>query len=230
MHTHRRWQHITDYFRSVSKQMHEQAAPIFYGLNSFHFPWATSAWMQLESFLATIGPANVTRLRSIRIHAPLWHRGTQEDFVEGALLDLTSPASRLGVVKPTARDRLLSAIRSSVQTLSKAGKLEHFSLDLEHGMVTDRWTGRYNNDRQLIAITDAEEHVVRKQQGVELLRKLSECDSLLTKPQLTLHHPSPAAKIAKYDLSEFRSRLSGVIREAEKYGWQVEQHLKGRRW
>lgn len=148
--------------------MHARAAPIFYGQNTFHFSWATSAWMQLESFLATIGPANVGHLRYIRIHAPLWHRGIQEDFVEGAILDLTSPASRLGVVKPAARDRLLSAIKSSVQALLEAGQLEVLSLDLEHGMVTDRWTGRYSNDRQLIAISDAEEHVIRKQQGIEL--------------------------------------------------------------
>lgn len=208
--------------------MHARAAPVFYGRNVFSFPWLTSAWMQLESFLATIGPANVGHLRKIQVHAPLWHREIQNDFVEGAILDLTSPASRLGVVKPAARDRLLSAVRSSVQALLKAGKLEMLSLDLEHGMVTDRWTGRYSNDRHLIAASDAEESVVRKQHGIELLKKLSDCKSLKTKPLLTLHHPT--GQIAKYDLSEFRSRLAGVIREAEKYGWKVDQHLKvGRR-
>lgn len=211
----------------VSKGLHARAAPVFYSQNVFHFPRATSAWMQLESFLATIGPVNVSHLRRLQIHTPLWHREIQNDFVEGAILDLTSPASRLGVVKPAARDRLLSAVRSSVQALLKAGKLERLSLDLEHGMRTDRWTGRYSNDRHLIAASDAEESVVRKQQGIELLKRLSECKSLRAKPLLTLHHPSPS--IAKYDLSEFRSRLAGVIREAEKYGWKVDQHLKGGR-
>ncbi|KAK4498944.1 hypothetical protein PRZ48_009455 [Zasmidium cellare] len=211
----------------VSKGVHARAAPVFYGENVFHFPWATSAWMQLESFLATIGPINISHLRNIHIHTPLWHRGVQEDFVEGAILDLTSPASRLGVVKPASRDRLLSAIRSTVQALLKAGQLERFKIDLEHGMVTDRWTGRYSNDRHLIAASEAEESVVRKRQGIELLKKLSECVSLKAKPRLTVHHPT--ATTAKYDLSEFRSRLAGVIREAEKYGWTVDQHLKGGR-
>lgn len=206
--------------------MHARAAPVFYGKNVFSFTWATSAWMQLESFLATIGPVNVDHLRKLLIHAPLWHRGFQNDFVEGAILDLTSPASRLGVIKPAARDRLLSAVRSSVHALLKTGKLECLSLDLEHGMMTDRWTGRYSNDRHLIAASDAEESVVRRQQGIDLLRKLSECKSLKSKPLLTLHHPSPTGQIAKYDLSEFRARLAGVILEAEKYGWKVDQHLK----
>lgn len=186
--------------------MHSRATPIFNGQNCFHFPWATSASTQLESFLVTIGPVNVGHLRNISIHVPLWYRGIHEDFVEGAILDLTSPASRLGVVQPAATDRLLSAIRSSVQALLKAGMLQHLSLDLEHGMVTDRWTGRYSSDRQLIATPDAQEHVVRKRQGVELLGKLGELESLRIEPQLSLHHP--ILSIAKYDLSEFRSRLA----------------------
>lgn len=214
----------------VSQDVHKRATAIFYGRNTFQFPWATTAWMQLESFLATIGPANIGKLRSIGIHAPLWHRGMQEDFVEGAMLDLTSPASRLAVVTPAPRDRLLSAVKTCTQVLAKAGSLENLSIDLEHGMTTDRWIGRYSNDRQMIAVGDAEEHVARKQHGIELLKKLTQSLDSATAPVLSLHHPSPSAKIQKHDLSEFRMRLSGVIREAQKYGWEVDQHLKGTRW
>lgn len=210
----------------VSKDMHAQAAPIFYGGNNFRFPWASSAWMQLESFLATIGSQNVSELRHITVHCPLWYRGIKEDYLEGAVLDLTSPASRLGVVKSSSRDRLLSAIAWSVEALSKAGNLKTFAIDLEHGLTTERWAGSYSNSRRLIAMNEADEHVSRKQEGVKLLKSLSE--SLPSQPVVTIHHQKSG--IGKHDLSEFRSRLAGVIREAAKYGWKVDQQLKSERW
>ena len=84
----------------VSHAVHKTAAQVFYSQNVFKFPCATSAWMQLESFIATIGPHNVAQVQHLRIHVPMWHRGIQEDFVDGAVMDLISPASRLAVVKP----------------------------------------------------------------------------------------------------------------------------------
>lgn len=211
---------------TVSKAMHAQAASVFYGSNTFRFPWPTSAWMQLESFLATIGPVNVGMLRNITIHCPLWHRGTKEDFLEGAILDLTSPASRLGIVKPSSRDRLLSAIAGSVEALSMAGMLETLAIDLENGLTSERWAGSYSNNRRLIAMSEAEEHVSRKTEGVRLLKSLS--GSLPLPPVLTIYHQKSG--IGKHDLSEFRSRLAGVIREANKYGWKVDQRLKAGAW
>ncbi|KAF7195186.1 hypothetical protein HII31_03392 [Pseudocercospora fuligena] len=210
----------------VSRDVHNIAAPIFYGQNTFQFPWPTTAWMQLESFLATIGPQNVSLLRNVDIHAPLWHRGIHEDYVEGAMLDLTSPASRMAIVTPPHQDRLLSAIQSSLQALR--GNITGISFTLEHGMSTDRWTGRYTGDRQLIAIGDAEDYVKRKEEGIALLQDFGKF--LAVTPTLHLHHPNPSAKIQKHDKAEFRSRYPGVKREAEKYGWQVDSQLKGRRW
>lgn len=206
---------------AVSRDMHAQAASVFYGNNTFSFPWPSSAWMQLESFLATIGPINVSKLRHITIHCPLWHRGIKEDFLEGAILDLTSPASRLGVVKPPSRDRLLSAIAGSIEALSKPGKLDIFAVELEHGLITERWAGNYSNARRLIAMSEANEHITRKNQGVQILKSLSE--SLPHPPVLNVYHPTPG--VGKHDLSEFRSRLASVIREALKYGWKVDQRL-----
>ncbi|KXT07633.1 hypothetical protein AC578_10123 [Pseudocercospora eumusae] len=209
----------------VSRDVHNIAAPIFYSQNTFQFPWPTTAWMQLESFLATIGPQNASLLRNVDIHAPLWHRGVQEDYVEGAMLDLTSPASRMAIVTPPHQDRLLSAIQSSLRALR--GNITGISFTLEHGMSTDRWTGRYTGDRQLIAIGDAEDYVKRKEEGMDLLKEFGK--SLAVTPTLHLHHPNPSAKIQKHDKAEFRSRYPGVKREAEKYGWQVDSQLKGRR-
>ncbi|EME44152.1 hypothetical protein DOTSEDRAFT_129369 [Dothistroma septosporum NZE10] len=212
----------------VSREVHRRAVMVFYSENTFAFPWPTAAWMQLESFLATIGPTNVRRIRSISVHVPLWYRGIHEDYIEGAILDLTAPASRLGVVQLIGRDRLLSAVRSCVQALSKAERLENLSLKLEHGINTDRWSGTYSNNRQLVSAADAEEHVIRKQEGFELLRKA--CRILPQRPTLTLYHPSSTTKIAQYHISEFRSRLASVTQEANKYKWQVDQQLKGCRW
>ncbi|CZT19275.1 uncharacterized protein RCC_05121 [Ramularia collo-cygni] len=217
---------LTTGLLTVSRDVHIQASTVFYGKNRFRFPTPSSAWLQLESFLATIGPTNAGNIRNITIHCPLWHRGIKEDFLEGAILDLTSPASRLGVVKSTSRDRLLTAIAGSVEALLKSGKLENLALDLEHGLNAERWAGNYSNTRRLIAMADADEHVSRKQEGVRLLKILSE--SLHPSPVVTIYHQTPA--IGKHDLSEFRSRLARVIREAAKYGWKVDQRLQIRRW
>ena len=64
--------------------------------------------------------------------------------------------------------------------------------------------------------------------GMGLLKEFGK--SLAVTPTLHLHHPNPSAKIQKHDKAEFRSRYPGVKREAEKYGWQVDSQLKGRRW
>ena len=60
----------------VSRNLHKSASRIFYGRNEFKFPCGTSAWLQLESFQATIGPTNVAQITKLSITAPLWHRGT----------------------------------------------------------------------------------------------------------------------------------------------------------
>ncbi|KAK4954481.1 hypothetical protein LTR10_007912 [Elasticomyces elasticus] len=84
----------------VSRAMHNVAARVFYEQNTFSFPSATSAWMLLESFLVTIGANNVGRLRSLQIHVPIWRHGVNHDYIEGAIMDLASPVSRLAVIKP----------------------------------------------------------------------------------------------------------------------------------
>jgi len=217
---------LTTSLLRVSKAVHEQAARIFYGHNTFYFSWPTSAWMQLESFLATIGSVNVSYLRNIRIYAPLWHCGIQEDFLEGAILDLTSPASRMAVIKPPAYDRLLSAITSSVQRLGQAGQLTSLSLDIEHGKMADLWTERYHAARTLISTSDAGEYVDRKRKGVELLERAVE--KLAMKPKLTVYVDSTITAKCIKGASE---KLPTLVREAEKYGWEVDPVLSRKmRW
>jgi len=50
----------------VSTGVKKIAAEVFYGQNTFQFPCSTSAWMQLESFLDTIGPGNVAHIKHLR--------------------------------------------------------------------------------------------------------------------------------------------------------------------
>lgn len=212
---------LTTSLLRVSKSVHDQAAQVFYGLNTFAFPWRTSAWMQLESFLVTIGPKNVSHLRNIRTYVPLWHRGIQEDFVEGAVIDLTSPVSRLAVIKPPAHDRLLSAIESSVQALCTAGKLKSLTFEIEHGRMTDLWINRCHNHDALISVSDAEEYVSRKQKGLDLLKQISEI--LRHRPTLSVYTVSRPTDV---ETRAARDRYLAVVGEAKKYGWKVDPNLK----
>ena len=146
-----------------------------------------------------------------------------EDFVEGAIIDLLSPASRMAVLKPPPHDRLLAAVQRIVQTLLNSN-LKAFSLELENGLQGDYWSGRLANDRKMISVADADEFVERKLEGIELLKQVS--DMLATtanRPLLRLFRPFndvlPAQK-------EFRKRLDRVRMEAEKYGWLVDTRLR----
>lgn len=203
---------LTTSLLKVSRDVHKLAARVLYGSNTFSFPWATSAWMQLESFLATIGPTNTGYLRSITIHGPLWHLGMHEDFVEGAILDLTSPASRMAVIKPPASDRLLSAIQSSVNHLLQSGNLTKLALELSQSFVQDFTSQR--ESKTLITMSDAEACFSRKRDGIELLKCLSE--ALPNEPALQLRAPGRPEWGAYTDLS--MEILQEVMTEAEKYG------------
>ncbi|KAF2217624.1 hypothetical protein CERZMDRAFT_92276 [Cercospora zeae-maydis SCOH1-5] len=211
----------------VSRSVHNLAAKALYGENTFRLFRPDCAWMQLESFLATITTKNVAHLRSLEIHVPLWHRGMERDYLEGAILDLTAPASRLAVVESMDRDRLLSAITSSVHALRKANNLSRLVLILNHGLMTDHWIGRHANDRELVSLTEAEQAVARKQSGIQSLQKLAELVAPNT-IKLRVQHIG-ASRIQGYDTNEFTQRLPGLRREAAKYGWQVDHHLEGKR-
>ncbi|KAH9815697.1 hypothetical protein Tdes44962_MAKER00945 [Teratosphaeria destructans] len=213
--------------RSVSRE----AARVFYSHNTFWFPWPTTAWMQLESFLATIGPLHTSHLRKLRVHAPLWHRGPQEDYAEGAILDLTSPASRFAVMKPPARDRLLAAIRSSVRHLcpnpgpNPSTALAQLTLDLEHGPMADLWAGRCPSETSLITVSQAEEYIARQRHGVELLRTLSR--GMTERPSLHVYYTT--GKPHNLEIRGLREHLPALRAEAAKYGWDVDGTLRQKR-
>lgn len=207
----------------VSRSVHKLAASVFYGQNTFHFSYAPAAWMQLESFLSTIGPQNVSELKRIHITASMFHRGMPEDYVEGAIHDLMSPATRVAVIKPPARDRLLSAIQYSICRLMSTSTLESLAIDLEHPMTADLWTGRYVNHKRMISAAEAERHVERKNTAIALLKQASEVlAGKGRRPVLTLYHFS---KASRSDVNEFRGKLAGLNMEAENYGWVVSSRL-----
>jgi len=211
----------------VSHSMHDLAASTLYGKNVFHFPSSDTAWLQLEAFLATIGKSNVARLRSLRIHAPLWETGVNKDFVKGAVLDLILSSMKTPPITPPpkvkARDRLRSAIKTSVDLLHHAGTLKRLAIDLslEH-MGVFEWDSSYSNSRRLMTLSAARLHITRKEQGVAILKAASE--RLPTQPVVTLYHSSTVTPpIAR----AFRFKLTGVIKEAAQYGWKVDQYLRG---
>ncbi|TKA23084.1 hypothetical protein B0A50_07401 [Salinomyces thailandicus] len=213
----------TALLRTSNKRLHAQAAKIFYSTNTFRFPWPTTAWLQLAAFLSTIGPTNLAHLSSLRLAVPQWHRGVQADFLEGAVLDLTSPASRLAVLKPPAHDRLLSAIKFCTAVLqARSPLLSTLTLDLEYGRAMDTWTERYQTTRSLITLSDAEEHVTRKARGIEVLRRFSE--SLAVRPVVRVS--TPAGKMSPQAREDFAESLERVGREAAKYGWVVDRELR----
>lgn len=199
----------------VSRKLHKIAAKVFYGKNAFKFPCASSAWIQLDSFLITIGSHNAKEIRHLQIHAPMWHRFIQEDFVEGAMIDCLSPATRLAVMRPSARDRVLAAIENATRLLST--NLKTLVVELANPAEADKWTGRYVNDKRMIAVSDAEEHAGRKATGIELLKTLSARFPEKAKPTLTVYDVSKAIGGKK----GFQKQLHSIKTEAAKYGWYL---------
>jgi hypothetical protein len=202
-------------------KIHQTATQVFYSKNTFRFPCATSAWIQLDSFLVTIGVQNAGKTQHLQIHPPMWHRLIQEDFIEGAMIDSISPATRMGVIKPPARDRLVSAIQNAVHLLSPS--LRTLVLELQNDIQADYWSGRYVNDKRMVAASEAEEHVYRKAKGVALLKGLSEA--------LAANNNRPTLRVCRQPKSsngakEFQKQIPAMMVEAKKYGWQVDTLLR----
>ncbi|KAK3616986.1 hypothetical protein LTR56_025583 [Elasticomyces elasticus] len=197
----------------VSRAMHNVAARVLYEQNTFSFPSATSAWMLLESFLVTIGANNVGRLRSLQIHIPLWRHGVNHDYIEGAIVDLASPVSRLAVIRPPARDRLLSAIKHCVHALQEAGELTTFEPRIAR--LTGLWTGQNLDSTSFLDEQDCD---ARKQKGAKLLKGLALSTLKGNQPVLDLSHLIRSTESTNQDAIK---RLLDLREEAAEYGWQV---------
>lgn len=147
----------------------------------------------------------------------MWHRLIQEDFVEGAMIDSLSPATRMGVIKPPARDRLVSAIQNAVHLLSPS--LRTLVLELHNNIEADSWSGRYVDGKRMLTASEAEEHVYRKATGVVLLKELSEALAAKNRrPTLTVCNKPRSANGVK----ELQKHIPVMMVEAKKYGWQVD--------
>lgn len=209
----------------VSRDVHDRAARVFYGGNKFYFPSPEAGFMTLEAFLITIGTVNASYLGSLRVHAPLWHAGIGSDAIEGAMLDILSPATRFAVLKPPAEDRLLSAIETSTGILANAGNLKSLQLDLRYPEPARQFISQSaQTNLGLVRQEDAAAFVDRRRRGIEVLKQFSA--RLTTTPSsrpviriLSLRPVNPP--VAR----EFRFILASIIREAEKYGWGVDQIL-----
>ena len=138
------------------------------------------------------------------------------------MIDSLSPATRMAVIKPSARDRVLSAIQNAIESLS--ANLKTMQIELENGNQVDNWSGRYIDEKRMMAVSEAEEHVHRKSKGVAMLKVLSEL--------LVFRSKRPVMKVCRLPtsssgLKEFqKQQLPSLVAEAQKYGWQVDDGLK----
>lgn len=214
----------------LSRSIHETAARIFYSQNRFCFPNTANAWITLEAFLVTIGTTNAQHVQHLSIHAPLWHPGIEHDAVQGALMDSLSPATRLAIIKPPPADRLLAAIFTCVDILTESGALQSLDILLPYPEHVKCWIAKHSVvHRTLVSFSETEAIAERKAQGIAMLRHLSESLGSQNKPTVTIRSAGP---IMRNTLTVFRATfLTHIIREADRYGWGVDQRLResGRR-
>lgn len=208
----------------VSKEMHERAARIMYGSNTFHFSNVENAWMHLQSFLTTVGASNAGHIRHIRLPAPRWYRGISRDAIAGTLLDVMNPATYLAVPTMPVNDRLLSAVEACTRALIETGNLESMQVDISFPVDVLHFIGERSQDYQHpIHPSEEKDQVLREAAGMEALKQLSDALSPGNKPVLVMYAVEQVnPRIAK----KFRSHLAKVIRVATNYGWAVDQYLR----
>ena len=215
---------LTRSLLTVSKAFHERASRIFYGSNTFNFTHPKTCWMHLEAFLATIGSKNASHIRHICLRAPIWHTGVRRDAIIGALFDGMAPVTRLAAFKVPADDRLLSAIKTCANALGESGNLESLQVDVVYKDNALHFINRSQDSRYPIHADELAHHDQRRDVGCQTLsRWSSESFAPNNKPKLVAHSMNPVTPL---EVSRFRKILAPMIREAEKYGWTVDQHLK----
>ena len=99
-------------------------------------------------------------------------------------------------------------------------------LDISHNADLDAFIGRVaQGGHKLIALASPKEHVEREQRGIEYLSHLN--GALGIQPVVSVYSVSP--QVRPPEVKEFRRKLVPLIREAERYGWVVNQHLEMQR-
>jgi len=205
----------------VSKAVHHRAARLFYSNNVFEFPNARNAWLHLESFLITIGPSNASNLQHISVAAPQWFPDACGDNIAGTVLDALSPITRLAAFTDPAEDRLLSAISTCTSALTAQGGLKSFQIKMKLSDVQLFLKYRlYASDYDL-STAEKGNHVKRKEEGIRLLRALSDALGPGCKPVLVID-ASMSVPEEKFVEPSFLSRIEVT---AERYGWDVEHTL-----
>jgi hypothetical protein len=215
---------LTRSLLTVSKSFHERAARIVYGSNIFTFTHQKTCWMHLGSFLATIGSKNASHIHHICIRAPIWYPGVRRDAIIGALFDAMGPVTRLAAFRVPAEDRLLSAISTCARELGKSGNLESLQLDVVYKDNAPHFINRSQDGRYPILSDEAAHHDRRRDVGCQILsRWSSESFGSANKPTLVAHAINPVTPL---EASRFRKLIAPMIREADKYGWTVDQRLR----
>jgi hypothetical protein len=130
------------------------------------------------------------------------------------------------VLQPTAEDRLLSAIEYCTNALLKVGNVQSLELLLLFPSAAHHFISRSSQAQAaLLRQCDADSFLKRKERGEALLKDASTKLALKSgsKPIVRILSTSP---VGPQMARGFRSILAAVIREAERYGWTVDQILR----
>lgn len=223
---------------AASKETQRRAARIFYSTNTFYFQNSKNAWLHLAAWLDTITLRNSQHVRHLHLAAPEWHAGPQHDAVQGAVLDAVSPATRLAASrseeKPQTKslygdegndeglhDRLLTSLATCVHHLAHPlSTLITLRLELPFPDKALRFVSRHaDSERQLVRIGEAAAHVRREEEGLRLLKRLSERveERGSVVPELIV---KGLQRYGRGVEAEFKFR-GDMERVAERYGWVV---------
>lgn len=197
---------LTPQLLRVSTRIEDIASQVFYSENTFCFPSSSTAWIQLASFLRTIGPKNVANLRKLQVHVPIWCHGPAEDHINGLVFDLTSTTSRLVTLRDSSRDRLLFAVQMAMRLLQKVSQLTSFDLLVDFPRPFYSWIDR-----------DLYRHVTLFRQAdlAELMARKSKAESVLSAFSTKLK-AKPTVNVIPTDgnnektLGTFRNRLQDL--------------------
>lgn len=206
----------------VSKAVHRRAARIFYNNNRFEFSNTSDAWLHLESFLITIGSRNAGNIQHLSVTMPKWYPNASEDRIAGALLDVLSPITRLAKFTNADDDRLLSAISTCTSILTPHGGLKSLQIDMLFREMQSFLKYHHDDSMYILSANEQKDHAKRKDDGVRLLRALSDALSPGCKPELVLH----AGHVGNKRQTKFNIHFASIVREAEKYGWDVDRRLR----
>jgi hypothetical protein len=170
------------------------------------------SWLHLETILTTIGAKNAGLISHLRLKVPKWYPNASADALAGALIDAAAPGARTASFINHAEDRLLSAVSTCTRMVATSDNLKSLYINMTDPEIAtflnihqEQWGG-------VLSAQEEDSHEKRREAGVRLLRAMSDAPGTSCRPQLVISGKGSQKKI---------KHLSAVVKEAERYGWDV---------